>query len=111
MWRGIRQEIAIWRAGAMPGIVVIALVIMARAIGGLEFLELTALDTFLRWRSPEPVDEEILIVGINERDIASLPSYPVSESPVGRSNYHHRTIQSCGNWDRYSSRQATTTRV
>lgn len=42
-------------------------------------MELTALDTFLRWRSPEPIDEEILIVGINERDISNLESYPISD--------------------------------
>ena len=79
MWHVIKQEIAIWRAGAMPGIAVIGLVFLARLFGGLEFLELTALDTFLRWRSPEPMDEEILIVGINERDISNLESYPISD--------------------------------
>ena len=79
MWHRIKQEIAIWRAGAMPGIAVIALVFLAKAVGGLEFLELTALDTFLRWRSPEPIDEEILIVGINEQDINDLESYPLSD--------------------------------
>jgi CHASE2 domain-containing sensor protein len=79
MWRKIKQEIVIWRAGAMPGIAVIMLVLLARAIGGLEFLELTALDSFLRWRSPEPIDDKILIVGINEQDITNLPSYPMSD--------------------------------
>ena len=79
MWRKISGEIAIWRAGAMPGIAVIGLVFLARVLGGLEFLELTALDTFLRWRSPEPIDEEILIVGINEQDISNLESYPISD--------------------------------
>ena len=79
MWQKIGKEIAIWRAGAMPGIAVIALVFLAKALGGLEFLELTALDTFLRWRSPEPIDEEILIVGIDERDISNLEQYPLSD--------------------------------
>ena len=79
MWHRVKQEIAIWRAGAMPGLAVIGLVLLARALGGLEFLELTALDTFLRWRSPEAIDEEVLIVGINEQDINNLPSYPVSD--------------------------------
>ncbi len=79
MWHRVKQEIAIWRAGAMPGIAVIGLVFLARVLGGLEFLELTALDTFLRWRSPEPIDEEILIVGINEQDISDLEQYPLSD--------------------------------
>ena len=79
MWQKVKQEITIWRAGAMPGIAVILLVFLARALGGLEFLELTALDNFLRWRSPEPIDDKILIVGINEQDINNLDKYPISD--------------------------------
>ena len=79
MWQKVKKEIAVWRAGAMPGIAVIFLVFLARAIGGLEFLELTALDTFLRWRSPETIDDKILIVGINEQDINNLEKYPISD--------------------------------
>jgi CHASE2 domain-containing sensor protein len=79
MWQKIKKEIEIWRTGAMPGIAVIALVFLARTIGGLEFLESTALDSFLRWRSPEPVEKEILIVGINEQDINNLEKYPIAD--------------------------------
>ncbi|MGL6341313.1 MAG: CHASE2 domain-containing protein [Waterburya sp.] len=84
MWQKVKQEITIWRAGAMPGIAVILLVFLARAIGGLEFLELTALDTFLRLRSPEPVDNKILIVGINEQDINNLDKYPLSDRELAK---------------------------
>lgn len=79
IWSKIRRELSIWRAGAMPGIAVIGLVVLVRLLGGLEFLELVALDNFLRWRSPEPIDDRILIVGINERDIRGLESYPISD--------------------------------
>jgi CHASE2 domain-containing sensor protein len=79
MWQKVTKEIAIWRAGAMPGIAVIFLVFFARAIGSLEFLELATLDSFLRWRSSEPVDDKILIVGINEQDINNLAQYPLSD--------------------------------
>ncbi|MGL6340708.1 MAG: CHASE2 domain-containing protein [Waterburya sp.] len=79
MWQKIKKEIVIWRAGAMPGIAVIMLVLLARAMGGLEFLELTALDSFFRWRSSEPIDDKILIVGINEQDINNLDKYPLSD--------------------------------
>jgi CHASE2 domain-containing sensor protein len=78
-WSKIKQELGIWRVGAMPGIAVIGLVVLVRLLGGLEFLELAALDRFLRWRNPEPIDERILIVGINEQDINSLDSYPISD--------------------------------
>jgi CHASE2 domain-containing sensor protein len=84
MWQKVKQEITIWRAGAMPGIAVILLVFLARAIGGLEFLELTALDTFLRLRSPESIDDKILIVGINEQDINNLDKYPISDRELAK---------------------------
>ena len=79
MWQKIKQEIAIWRVGAMPGIAVIGLVILARLTGYLQFLELAALDNFLRWRLQENIDERILIVGIDENDISNLKSYPISD--------------------------------
>ena len=79
MWQRIKQEIAIWRVGAMPGLAVIGLVILARLTGYLQFLELATLDNFLRWRPQENIDERILIVGINENDISNLESYPISD--------------------------------
>jgi CHASE2 domain-containing sensor protein len=78
-WSKIKQELGIWRVGAMPGIAVIGLVILVRLLGGLEFLELAALDSFLRWRTLEPIDERILIVEINEQDISNLDNYPLSD--------------------------------
>ena len=79
MWQKLKQEIAIWRVGAMPGIAVIGLVILARLTGYLQFFELAALDNFLRWRPQENIDERILIVGIDENDISNLESYPISD--------------------------------
>lgn len=76
----IKEELAIWRIGAMPGILVICLVIVARITGNLQFLELAALDNFLRLRPTETVDEKILIVGIDENDINNvLRNYPISD--------------------------------
>ena len=82
IWSKIKQELGIWRVGAMPGIAVIGLVVLVRLLGGLEFLELVALDNFLRWRSPEPIDDRILIVGITERDISNLERYPLSDGKL-----------------------------
>ena len=79
MWQKLKQEIAIWRGGAIPGIAVIGLVILARLTGYLQFFELAALDNFLRWRPQETIDERILIVGINDNDISNLDSYPISD--------------------------------
>lgn len=78
-WSKIKQELGIWRVGAMPGIAIIGLVVLVRLLGGLEFLELAALDKFLRWRPSEAIDERILIVGINEQDINNLQKYPICD--------------------------------
>ncbi len=95
IWSKVKQEIAVWRVGAMPGIAVIGLVVLVRLLGGLEFLELVAFDNFLRWRSPEKIDDRILIVGINEQDIGNLDSYPITDrklaSLITTLNQHNPT--------------------
>jgi CHASE2 domain-containing sensor protein len=84
IWEKIKQEIGIWRVGALPGIATIGLVVLVRLLGGLEFLELAILDGFLRWRSSEIIDERILIVGINERDIRNLENYPINDRELAQ---------------------------
>jgi CHASE2 domain-containing sensor protein len=82
IWRRIKEEIAIWRVGVLPGIAVLGLVIIARLTGTLQFLEWLALDSFLRLRPSEPVDERIVIVGINEADIRSVGGYPIPDREI-----------------------------
>lgn len=82
IWQKLKQEINIWRVGAMPGIAVINLVLLLRLTGGLEFFELVVLDNFLRLRLADPMDERILIVGINEEDIRSVGSYPIPDEEI-----------------------------
>jgi CHASE2 domain-containing sensor protein/two-component sensor histidine kinase len=67
-----------WR-GAIPGLVIIVGVIIARLTGSLQFLELVTLDKFLRLRPPEPQDERIVIVGITEEDIQRTRAYPIPD--------------------------------
>ncbi|MFN6567891.1 CHASE2 domain-containing protein [Dendronalium sp. ChiSLP03b] len=71
LWRIIRDKIDVLRVGALPGMIVIGLIIFARLIGSMQFLEWLAFDTFLRLRSEEPTDERIVLVGINKDDIRS----------------------------------------
>lgn len=82
IWRRIKEEIVIWRVGALPGLAVVGLVIIARLTGSLQFIEWLALDCFLRLRPPEPVDERIVIVGINEADIQSVGDYPIPDREI-----------------------------
>ncbi|MEO0011898.1 MAG: hypothetical protein RLZZ535_287 [Cyanobacteriota bacterium] len=79
IWRKIKAEAALWRMGAMPGVAIIGIVIFVRLAGGLQTLELAVFDRFLRWRNAEPMDERILIVGINEADIRQIGTYPIPD--------------------------------
>ncbi len=95
--RRIREEIAIWRVGAIPGIAIIGLVIIARLTGLLQSLEWSALDTFLRLRPAEPIDERIVIIGINEADIRSVGAYPIPDREIAAllrilQRYHPKVI-------------------
>ncbi|TVP56205.1 MAG: CHASE2 domain-containing protein [Nodularia sp. (in: Bacteria)] len=78
-WRKIKEEIAIWRVGTLPAMVMIALVIILRLTGSMQSLEWLAFDNFLRIRPEEPIDERILLVGINEEDIRNLQDYPIPD--------------------------------
>jgi CHASE2 domain-containing sensor protein/two-component sensor histidine kinase len=72
-------ELQTWRLGAVPGLVVIAVVSGVRQAGGLQMLELVALDEMLRSRPAEQVDPRITIVGLTESDIQQFKTYPVSD--------------------------------
>ncbi|MBD2176955.1 adenylate/guanylate cyclase domain-containing protein [Pseudanabaena sp. FACHB-1998] len=68
-WRGI--------AIAAPSISVV--VIALRLLGALEPLELSLLDQFFRWRSPEPEDQRVVVVGIDEADIRQY-GWPIDDA-------------------------------
>lgn len=82
VWTRLKNEVAIWRVGALPGVVMIGLVIAVRSAGLLQWLEWRALDQGLRLRPAEPVDERILIVGINEVDIRRAKTYPIPDRDI-----------------------------
>ncbi|RUR80237.1 CHASE2 domain-containing protein [Chlorogloeopsis fritschii PCC 9212] len=82
LWRRVKEEFAIWRVGVLPGMAVIGLVILARLTGSMQSLEWLAFDNFLRLRPAEPIDERIVIVGINEKDIRNLRQYPIPDREI-----------------------------
>ncbi|MDJ0619039.1 MAG: CHASE2 domain-containing protein [Calothrix sp. MO_192.B10] len=83
-WQKLKAELSIWRVGALPGLVVILVIILARFTGAIQSLELLAFDTFLLLRPEEPIDERILIVGINEKDISNVGSYPIPDIEIAK---------------------------
>ncbi|NET33400.1 MAG: CHASE2 domain-containing protein [Cyanothece sp. SIO1E1] len=73
---------ATWGKDVLPGTVFIGLVVIARLLGLLQSLELKTLDTFLRLRPPEPMDERVVIIGIDEEDIQQLETYPLPDAEI-----------------------------
>ena len=76
-WSRLQETLSLWR-WALPGMVVIGLVMAARLTGSLQSLELLALDTFLRLRPAESNDDRIVLVGIDDADMQKT-GYPIQE--------------------------------
>ena len=68
-----------WRGIAIAAPSISLLVIGLRLIGSLEPVELAMLDQFFRWRSPEPVDNRIVIIGIDEADVRQY-AWPIDDA-------------------------------
>ena len=77
LWNSLKETVSHWR-WALPGMVVIGLVIAARLTGSLQGLELLTLDAFLRLCPEEPKDDRIVLVGIDEADMQKT-GYPIRE--------------------------------
>jgi CHASE2 domain-containing sensor protein len=84
IWRKIKQDITIWSVGALPGIAALGLIVIVRLSGSLQFLEWITLDAFLRLRPAEPIDERIVIVGIDEEDIRHVRKYPIPDRDMAK---------------------------
>lgn len=97
IWRKISKEVVIWRTGALPGFIVLVIVIIARLNGLLQPLEWLAFDNFLRLRPVESRDDRITIIGIDEEDIESAKTYPIPDGEIAAvirkiQNYQPRVI-------------------
>ncbi|MEW5861422.1 MAG: CHASE2 domain-containing protein [Cyanobacteriota bacterium] len=84
IWSKIRKESTIWSIGSLPGIIAIGLVVLVRLTGALQLIEWVTLDSFLRLRPSEPIDEQIVIVGIDEEDIQRIKGYPIPDREIAK---------------------------
>lgn len=84
IWNKFKQGITIWSIATLPGIFVLALIIFFRLNGSLQFIEWVTLDSFLRLRPWEPIDERVVIVGINEEDIQGIRNYPIPDREIAK---------------------------
>ncbi|MEG4581531.1 CHASE2 domain-containing protein [Microcoleus sp. MON1_C5] len=81
-WQAVKAGVTTWGRGALPGVMVIVAVMMARLTGALQFLELVTFDRFLLLRPPEPMDERTVIVSITEEDIQRARTYPIPDREI-----------------------------
>ncbi|MBD2491236.1 CHASE2 domain-containing protein [Aulosira sp. FACHB-615] len=82
IWEKIKFKNNSWHIGIMPGLIAIIFITTLRLSGTLQFLELALFDKLLRLRPQEPIDERILIIGINESDIRSVKAYPIPDQSI-----------------------------
>ncbi|MEG3863929.1 sensor histidine kinase [Microcoleus sp. herbarium12] len=84
IWSKIRKEFTIWSVGTLPGIVAIGLIVLVRLSGALQLIEWVTFDSFLRLRPSEPIDQRIVIVGIDEADIQRIGNYPIPDREIAK---------------------------
>ncbi len=84
IWNRIRQELGLWSQAAPPGIMVLVVVISIRIAGGMQFLEWMLLDAMLHLRPVEKLDERVVIVGVDEKDIQWVKQYPVPDEKIAQ---------------------------
>ncbi|HEY9623637.1 MAG TPA: CHASE2 domain-containing protein [Crinalium sp.] len=63
---------------------VAGVIILLRLMGALQLLELAALDQLFRIRPIEPADPRIVLVTINESDLATVVDWPMSDATLAR---------------------------
>lgn len=78
MWsqlkKWFRKERRVWLTASS----VAGAIILLRSLGLLQAWEWAAFDQFFQWRPLEPIDERIVIVGINEEDLQKF-RHPISD--------------------------------
>lgn len=84
VWKELKQKTKLWREVALPGLLIVCLIIIAHLTGLLQPQEWMAFDDFLRLRPPEAVDTQVVIVGIDESDIKFVGGFPVPDSELAK---------------------------
>ncbi len=84
MWQNFKQLLWQWRGVWITAPSVTAMVIALRLCGWLQPWEQASLDQYFRWRPPEPTDNRIVIVGIDELDLKKAKQWPISDSQLAQ---------------------------
>lgn len=84
VYHKIKQLTKAWREVILPGALIVGLVVVARLAGLLQVQELMAFDDLMRWRATIPPAARVVIVGINEADLAFVKSLPVRDRDLAK---------------------------
>jgi adenylate cyclase len=73
-----------WRGLWITTPLVAGVILTCRTLGWLQFLEWIAYDQFVQLRPPRPIDERIIIIGIDETDLQTLDRYPIEDATLAK---------------------------
>lgn len=73
-----------WRSLLVQSFLLAGFLIIIRLLCIIQFVEFLALDEGLKLRPAEPMDERIVIVGINEEDIRRVGVYPIPDETIAQ---------------------------
>jgi adenylate cyclase len=79
-----RQLTRLWHGGALwlTAPVVAGLILATRSVGALQTLEWMAYDQFVQLSPRPPIDDRILIVGIDEPDLQAIKQFPMDDATL-----------------------------
>jgi CHASE2 domain-containing sensor protein/two-component sensor histidine kinase len=78
LWQRFKQQAAVWREVALPGLFIILLVLLVRWFGLLQIQEWIALDSLSRY-CPSSTAQPVVLVGINETDLNAIGGFPIPD--------------------------------
>ena len=84
MWHKDRQQISLWKGIFLIAPSVAGVVIAGSVSGFLQLMEWATLDQFFRLRPPEPIEQKIVIVTIDEPDIKYVAQWPMPDMAMAR---------------------------
>lgn len=79
MWPNNKQQVNLWKGVFIIAPSVAAVVIAGSISGLLQLMEWATLDQFFRLRPPEPIEERIVIVTVDDPDIKYLAKWPMTD--------------------------------
>jgi adenylate cyclase len=79
MWKQLKQKTWQWRIAIAIAPSIAGLIMLVRFTGWLQPLEWWTLDQLLCFRPPEPTDDRIVVVEIQESDLQKVKQWPISD--------------------------------